>query len=131
MKKYFVFLFVAAVVFTQLALSACGKSFSESDKKINDYIDATEYHDSGKRVDCFAKVNDVGKYTVSVTVEGSDGSEMVVCISGGTELLGKNDEKLTVSDLMIGMRIVITSDGTVIESDPPRILRCYCIRVID
>lgn len=131
MKKCFVFLFVATVLFPQLALSGCGRSVSESDGKINDYIDATEYHDSGKRVDFCARVNDVGKYTISVTAETDDGREMVIYVSDGTEFIGKNNEKLTVSDLRAGMRIVVTSDGTVIESDPPRIMRCYCIREID
>ena len=131
MKKYSVFLFVTAVLFTQLALSGCGRSVTENDGKINDYINATEYHDNGKRVDFCARVNNIGKYTVNVTSEGDNSRELIIYISSATELIGKNGEKLNVSALENGMRVIVTYDGTVVESDPPRIMRCYTVREID
>lgn len=132
MKKL---VFTLMLLLTALFCLSCGSKLL-SEQEANDYIDATEYVDSGVRMTFKATVSDIGKYSLTVIPDGESneaGSSdlIVVSVSASDPVVDESGNAIALSDLTVGDRVVICYDGRILESYPARISQCYEVKKID
>ncbi|MGM9680530.1 MAG: hypothetical protein ACI3XR_03395 [Eubacteriales bacterium] len=132
MKKL---VFALMLLLTALFCLSCGSKLL-SEQEANDYIDATEYVDSGVRTTFRATVSDIGKYSLTVipdeeSSEARSSDLIVVSVSASDPVIDGSGNAIALSDLAVGDRVVICYNGMILESYPARISQCYEVKKID
>lgn len=121
-------LFLCFLLIISLFVTSCGPRL-KSEQEANDYIEATRYQDSGRRLTFTGSVTNLGSFSLTLTPDAGSGitggSEVRVAVSGSDPVLDEAGNRIALSDLSIGDRVRITYDGQFFGSDPVRISQCY------
>ncbi|MGM9636506.1 MAG: hypothetical protein ACI3YK_00810 [Eubacteriales bacterium] len=129
MKKLF---FILMLLLLCPVFLSCGPKLL-SEQEANDYVDATEYVDSGVRTTFEATVSEIGKYTLTVipdedSNEANSSDLIAVSVSGSDPVVDESGNAISLSDLQAGDRVIICYDGKLLESYPARISQCYEVK---
>lgn len=115
-------------------LSACSSNRLVSDAEANDYREATAYHDGGRRDRFTGTIVEVGEYSLLVAANEESGAvsgrSVRIAVSGSVKILDASGAPIELSALKAGDPVRITYDGSLLLSDPPRISKCYEIRLL-
>lgn len=67
-------------------------------------------------------------------VEGSDelrSADKISVSTGQAKILDSQDKEISIENIVVGDRVEIVYDGTIAESYPAQIHRCYKVKVLE